>query len=1211
MLYKSLKYIYLLLVSLAVLYLNSCSEKELQWQQKNGYRSAQIPLSVGQKVGFSKLDSSATGINFINGVTDDQIISNQHLLDGSGVATGDIDNDGYCDIYFSRLNGSSVLYRNLGNWKFEDITSKAGVGLPDRYSKGATFADIDGDRDLDLLVTVLDGPNACFINDGKGVFKDVTEASGLSSLKDRTGNTSMALGDIDGDADLDLYMVSYKFKARRDRESPVLNESGLMLYEPDYGERDILYINDGKGVFSDVDLDSDVFMREDGEPVMMPRAWGLTARMQDMDNDGDPDIYVCNDFASADFIWMNEGSGRFKAIPMLAVRTTSASSMTVAFADINRDDHLDFFVADMLSRDHKRRKMQMGEMARTNITVGKIYNRPQVMRNTLFLNRGDGTYAEIGNYSGMYASDWTWSAIFMDVDLDGYEDLLTTTGHAYDVQDYDTQQKLINQKIRDIEKIKQSIFMYPRLETTNFAFQNNGNLAFTENGNGWGFDTEGISHGMALADLDNDGDLDVVTNNFESMAGVYKNQSTVSRIAVRLKGLSPNTYGIGAKISLHSEDMTLSKEVICGGQYLSGSEQIVVFAVPDKSKNMQIEVRWRSGMQSILSEVASNHIYEIDEAAAERFEENQEPQSEVYFKDVSDLIDHIHFDQAFNDFYRQPLLPNQLSQMGPGISWYDINNDQYDDLIITSGKGGKLAIYENQNGQKFKKISGSSSNRYAAEDQTTALVFEHTSGNLSMVLGMSNYEISSKLYPPAIPFRFKDRMLVSNNPLETELSSTGPMTLSDYDNDGDIDLFIGGRVVPGKYPDPASSKLYLNEGGQFVLDKINSRELSRIGLVSGSIFSDIDNDGDSDLILAVEWGPIMLFENVSGKFENATEKFGLSQTRGWWNGLTTGDLDEDGRLDIIATNWGLNSKYHYTPEHPLKIYYDDFDNNGTLDIVEAHYDSQRRSIVPERGFSCMSRAMPFIKGNITSFEQYGGSALQEIIGADLMGADSLLANTLAHSIFFNRGESFEVISLPDESQFSPAFYAGVADFDGDGHDDIFLSQNFFATQPETPRIDAGRGIWLKGDGNGNLISMPGQSSGIKIYGEQRGAALSDFNKDGKIDLAVSQNGAQTKLYENILAKAGLRVHLKGSENNPKAIGAVVRIIYENGMGPARQIHAGSGYWSQDSPVLVMGLKQEPTKIQVKWPGEKVTESDIPNGVRDITLDINGQVLKNN
>ncbi len=1151
--------------------------------------------------GLFSSDSTVTGIGFTNTLTQEQILSNQHLLDGSGVATGDIDNDGFIDIYFCGLNGSNKLYRNLGNWKFEDITDSAGVAHRGHFSKGAVFADIDGDRDLDLFVTVMDGPNACFINDGTGSFAEETEKVGLVSLEDRTGNTSMTLGDIDGDGDLDMYMVSYRYKSRRDRESPVMDASGLMLYEPDAGERDILYINDGKGHLKPVALESSRFIREDNVPDIIPRAWGLSAQMQDMDNDGDPDIYVCNDFSSPDFIWINDGHGNFQAVERTAIRTTSSSSMTVDFTDINRDGLADFFVADMLSRDHKKRKMQMGEMARTSISVGKIYNRPQVMRNTLFLSRGDGTYAEIANYSGLYASDWTWSAIFIDADLDGYEDLMVTTGHAYDVQDYDTQNKIIQQKIKTVDELRRSILIVSPLDTHNYLFRNNGDLTFTETGENWGFHTAGISHGMSMADLDNDGDLDVVINNFESPAGIYKNTAIAPRIAVRLRGSGANTQGIGSKVTLLGEEILQSKEVKSGGHYLSGSDPLIVFAATSNATERRIEVIWRSGKRSLIRNVSINCIYEIDETTAESASELKSDDINPYFTDVSEKLQHEHYDLAFNDFYRQPLLPNQLSQLGPGLTWFDIDHDGDDDLLISSGKAGKATIFRNDGVKGFIKVIDKLLNKETERDQTAVLAWSDKPNSTSLVIGQSNYE-ESAMIPVAKTYRIEKDRFVHSEDLPSNLSATGPLTLADYDNDGDLDLFVGGRVIPGKYPDPASSELLKNEDGKFVTDEINSGKLRRIGLVSGAVFSDLDHDGDPELILALEWGPVMIFENQNGHFTDATEKYGMSKYRGWWNGLTTADLNEDGRMDIVATNWGLNSKYHYTPDHPLKIYYDDFDNNGTLDIVEAHFDPFIRSIVPERGFSCMSRAMPFIKSKVKSFEQYGAAELRSIIGPDLYLADSLSANTLAHTVFLNKGASFEAIEFPAEAQFSPAFYCGVSDFDGDGHDDVFISQNFFATQPETPRIDAGRGLWLRGDGSGKLQAVPGQESGIRIYGEQRGAALSDYNKDGRIDLAVSQNGARTKLYKNVQAKPGLRVRLKGDDKNLSAVGAIAQLIYSDHSGPARQIHTGSGYWSQDSHVQVFGIAEYPQKIKIIWPGGKSTTSDIPHNAREITVE---------
>lgn len=1200
-----MKHIYnslLLIVPVVIIiFLTGCGGDKTVWQQEKGYKWAELPDPSGEKAGFVAHESTQTGIRFVNDLTEEQLISNRHLLDGSGVALGDVDNDGLCDIYFCRLNGANILYRNLGNFRFQDITDSAGVAYDGQFSKGAVFADIDGDADLDLLITVLDGPNACFINDGSGKFTERTAEYGLSSLEDRTGNTSMTLGDIDGDGDLDLYMVSYKFKSRRDIEAPEMSPAGLVRAEPDNGERDILYINDGTGHFKDADLNSDRFIREDNVPDVMPRAWGLSAQMQDIDDDGDPDIYVCNDFTSPDFIWINDGTGRFRAIERLAIRTTSSSSMTVDFSDIDRDGNVDFFVADMLSRDHKKRKMQMGEMARTNIQVGMILNRPQVMRNTMFHNRGDGTFAEIGNYSGVYASDWTWSGIFADIDLDGYEDLLVTTGHAYDVQDYDAQKRILKQKVSTIDELRRTVLMYPRLETKNYLFRNNQDLTFTEAGEELGFADNGISHGMALADLDNDGDQDVVLNNYQSPAGIYENRSPASRIAVRLSGDAPNTQGVGAKITLTGGPVVQSKEIKAGGHYLSGSEAMAVFAAGDADTEKQLEVRWRSGRISRISGVKAGCIYEIAETSATETSAPPNPAPEPYFADESAQLGHIHFDYAFNDFYRQPLLPNQLSQLGPGVTWYDLDQDNDDDLIISTGRDGKMAVYRNDLARGFSRVKDKFIDGPAGQDQTAVLAFRGLDGQTSLLAGLANYE-DTGLKPVAAVYPFQAGRFGQPVTLPTDLSSTGPLALSDYDLDGDLDLFVGGRVIGGKYPDPASSGFYRNENGKFVPDTENSQAVKRLGLVSGAVFSDFDLDGDADLLLALEWGPVMLFRNDQGRFVNITQESGLDKYTGWWNGITTGDLNGDGRMDIIATNWGLNSKYHYNPDHPLRIYYDDFDNNGVLDIVEAHYDPFYKSIMPERGYSCMSRAMPFIKNKIGSFEQYGGSELREIIGPGLQRADSLSAATLEHMVFLNHGDRFEAMAMPAEAQFSPAFYAGVADFDGDGNEDVFIAQNFFATQPETPRIDAGRGLWLWGDGTGKLRSVPGQESGIMVYGEQRGGALSDYDRDGRVDLVVSQNGAETKLYRNVRGIPGLRVKLTGAKGDADCVGAIVRLQYADHSGPAKEIHSGSGYWSQDSHTLVFGAAEGARKVIVHWPGGQVTETIIPADVGELVID---------
>ncbi len=1197
-----------------------CNKNELDWHTAPGFRWAALSVPAKGCTGFKQLSPVQTGIRFENSLTEDQIIANDILLNGSGVAVGDIDGDGWCDLYFCGLNGNNVLYRNRGNWGFEDITQAAGVGCPDRFCAGATFADIDGDSDLDLLVTAPGGPNACFSNDGTGRFTEVTAGAGLSPKPGRTGSTTMALADIEGDGDLDLYVANYKRISAKDQHSPQYTSTGLILARTDYGEPDLIYLNDGQGHFAATKLSAEVFFDENGRPVSWPRDWSLMARLQDMDEDGDPDLYVCNDFWSPDGIWRNDGTGKFHAMPGLAVRSTSVSSMAVDFSDLDRDGDLDFFVVDMLSRDHQRRQMQMGTMAPTPITIGKIDNRPQIMRNVLLLNRGDNTFAEIANYAGVQASEWSWSTIFLDVDLDGYEDILIANGHAYDVLDTDTQLKIRDLRVRNLEELRRTLLMYPRLATPNCAFRNCGDLTFEETGAYWGLAAKGISHGMATADLDNDGDPDLVMNNFEAPAGIYRNETTAPRVAVRLKGLAPNTKGIGAKIRLLGGPVRQTKELICGGLYLSGADPQAVFAA-SASNTMQIEVTWRSGKRSVVENVGANRVYEIDESHAlppssDRLEKKVATQQSndfsndavAYFEDVSSLLNHRHHETPFDDFHRQPLLPNRLSQLGPGVAWFDWDDDHDDDLFIANGRGGQLACFRNEGKAGFKAMGVSRLAQPAGQDQTTIVGMKHESGRLTLLVGNSNFEDLTQRTPKVTQHDFSNGRYATTIEFAAEASASGPMALGDYDGDGDLDLFVGGRTIPGRYPEPASAQLWRNHQGRFIADRAHANAFDRLGLVSGAVFSDFDSDGDADLVLALEWGPITIFENETRMLHEATEKFGLAGFKGWWNGVTTGDLDEDGRLDIIATNWGLNSKYHSTAELPLQVYYDDFDHNGRLDIVEAHFDTMMRALVPERGLASMSQALPYIRANMTSHEKYGGAAVQEIIGAALEQAGKLEVNTLAHTVFFNRGDHFEATPLPAEAQFAPGFHVGVTDFDGDGHDDVFLSQNFFASQVETPRLDAGRGLWLKGDGGGKLAPVPGQISGIKVYGEQRGAALSDFDNDGRVDLVITQNGAETKLYRNVHGQPGLRVRLAGVPQNPSGVGATVQLQFKNRRGPARQIHAGAGYWSQDSATLILGTPEPPERIHVRWPGGKITDAKIPHAARDVTVKYTGEVV---
>ncbi|MBI2948736.1 MAG: VCBS repeat-containing protein [Verrucomicrobia bacterium] len=1237
-----------------------------------GFRSSPLAVRPSGKIGFTLLNPAETGVAFTNVLTDAKAAENQIRLNGSGVALGDIDGDGQCDIYLCRLEGPNALYRNLGNWKFEDVTAPTGVSCGDQYSTGAAFADVDGDGDLDLLVNGISVGTRLFVNDGKGKFTEATD----SGLIRQFGPTTVALADIDGDDDLDLYVANYRTTTIRTTGFAVLNVGGKRMIRPEdrdhleytpegrvleHGEPDILYRNDGRGRFTPLPWADGTFLDEDGKPLTKPPFdWGLSAMFRDINRDGAPDLYVCNDFQSTDKIWINDGKGRFRALPRLALRKTSTFSMSVDFGDLNRDGLDDVFVADMLSLNHARRLMQFAESAPYRSPVGVFEDRPQVDRNTLQLNRGDGTYAEIAGYAGLEASDWTWSTVLVDVDLDGYEDILCSTGHMFDTQDLDAEARIQAKGPWRRDLIPQKLLMFPKMQQAKVAFRNRGDLTFEQTAKSWGFDQMGVAHGMALADLDNDGDLDVVVNNLNGAAGVYRNETAAPRVMVRLKGTSPNTRGIGARIRVSDGSMDQSQETIGGGRYLSCDEAVRVFAARSPTNELRIEVSWRRGKRSVIERLKPNHAYEIDETgtdggaterrsveasatAPSRSTQHARSDDRALFEDASHLLKHVHADESFDDFSRQPLLPWKISQLGPGVGWFDVNSDGWDDLIIASGRGGTMAVYANDGKGRFQRITDASVNSPVTRDQSGILGWAKAPGQNVLLAGSANYE--DGLTNGAAVRQFDLLANAVRDAFPGQPSSAGPLAMADVDGDADLDLFVGGRCIPGRWPEPASSFLLRNNGGRFDLDVERSRAFSRVGLVSGAIFTDLNGDGAPDLVLACEWGPLRVFRNELGSFkpwewpisvpqaplaprtsrlvtpERRDGGVTLHDLTGFWSGVSAGDFDGDGRLDLAAANWGLNSPHQSAREafdaiaatlsqagttragsNPALLYHADFDGDGTLDLLEARLDSASKRIVPTRSFNAVAQAMPFLRERFPTYAAYNEASLPDLIGDAIKKHAPARATWLASAVLLNRGDHFELVLLPAEAQFAPSFGVTTADLDGDGNEDFFLAQNFFPVQPAASRLDAGRGMVLLGNGRGGFTALSGQTSGVFVYGEGRGAAVADFDADGRVDLAVGQNGAATKLFHNLAAKPGLRVRLKGPPGNLRGIGAAIRLIYPDGRnGAVREIHAGSGYWSQDSDVTVLGKAAEPVKLWVRWPGGKTTVMDVTAGAREIEV----------
>ncbi len=1171
-----------------------------------GHRFTAVTPAQPGRTGFRLLPAAQTGIHFTNTLSLETAAKNHNLMQSAGVAAGDFDGDGLCDLYFCTVEGRNALYRNLGNFRFTDVTAATGAATTNLFSTGAIFADVNGDGALDLLVSANNGGPTLLMNDGRGHFTNGTTASGISTRP--LGGTSLALADLDGNGTLDLFVANYgettllrsggNLSVRTVNGQPVVSGRDARRWKIingriiEIGEPSAVYLNDGAGKFTPLSWTGGAFLDEDGQPLKQaPMDLSLSVLMRDMNGDGAPDIYVCNDFQVPDRFWLNDGTGKFRAAPRLALRQTSNFSMGVDFADLDRDGRDDFIVVDMLSRQHALRMTQMTETNMTPARPGDIETRPQIRRNTLYWNRGDGTYAEIANFAGLDASDWSWTPAFLDVDLDGYEDLLVSNGHAFDTQDLDSTQKPVDKTPGGAVKHLQQ---FPPLTTPNYAFRNRGDLTFEEVGAAWGFNSTQVCHGIVFADLDNDGDLDTVVSSLNAPPLIYRNETAAPRVAVRLKGLAPNTRGLGAKIIVRGGAVPeQSQQMVCGGRYLSADEAVRTFAAGSLTNRLTIEVTWRSGAISVVSNVPANSVCELDERAAVQSSKFKVQSSKLppLFTDASALLNHQHHEEAFDDFARQPLLSKKLSQLGPGVAWFDLDGDGRDELIVGSGRGGALTVFNSTGPGSFTKseLPG------VATDDLLGLSAWAANGKSSLLIARANYETSDAA--AVLNFSASGAALTVQTQAMLKTASPGPVVVADVNGDGKLEMFVGGRVVAGRYPESAPS---FAPGLDAVRDA---------GLVSGAVWSDLEGDGFPELILACEWGPLKFFRNDHGTLSRWNPRLtgstldprlsSFNSFTAWWTSVTSGDFDGDGRLDLIAGNWGLNSGWRAMTRGPLRLYYGDFAGDGGVQLIESEFDPVLKKFLPRENLTMLAPPMPFLRARFPTHASFRNVSVTEVLAERASAAKELDVNTLASMLFLNRGDHFEAVPLPREAQWSPVFGLSVADADGDGTEDVFLAQNFFATRDDIPRLDAGRGLWLKNDGKGNLTPMRAEESGVQLWGEQRGSAVGDFDQDGRIDLVVAQNAGATKLFRNTGARPGLRVRLAGPPGNPDGLGAVVRLQYANGSGPAHEIHGGSGYLSQDSAVAVLGMSAPPTHVAVRWPGGKTTETPVPAGAKEI------------